>query len=61
MLNNTIKVQENQSWAKKVHKPLDTSFYFKINVKIASMINRFEENIALKCLDQKRNTRRSFC
>ena len=54
MLNNILKIQEKRSWAKN-----DVSFFiqglsYKIYVIIASVINRFEETIALKCLDQRK-------
>ena len=54
MLNNVLNVQENRSWAKNVVNLLHKVLYFKIYVIIASMINRFEETIALKSLDLRK-------
>ena len=53
MLNNLLKVHENLYWAIKNYEFfLYKVLYFKIYVIIASMTNRFEEAIALKCSDQ---------
>ena len=51
MLKNIAKVQENWSWAKNIMSFFIQGTYFKIYVIVASMINRFEETIALKCSD----------
>ena len=54
MLNNLLNVQENRPWAEKVVNLLHKVLYFNIYVIIASMINRFEETIALKSLDLRK-------
>ena len=54
MLNNILKVQENQPLAKKLWAFLHRVPSCKIYVITASMINRFEGNIALKNLDQEK-------
>ena len=54
MLNNILNVQENRPWTEKVVNLLQKVLYFKIYVIIASMINRFEETIALKSLDLRK-------
>ena len=53
MLNNIVKVQENRSWAKNIMSFFIQGAYFKLDVIISSLINRFEEAIALKCSDQR--------